>query len=78
MPKVLEISGFIFFFYSQEGNEPAHIHIRKGGAAAKYWLVPTKLAENYGFSPSQIRFIKKTIEQNKDLLLQSWNAFFNG
>jgi hypothetical protein len=78
MPKVLEINGFIFFFYSQEGNEPHHIHIRKGGAEAKFWLAPTKLSENHGFSPSQMRFIRKTITENHTLLLESWAEFFNG
>ncbi|HEY6172564.1 MAG TPA: DUF4160 domain-containing protein [Candidatus Kapabacteria bacterium] len=59
MPKVFEINGFIFYFYSQEGNEPPHIHVRKAGASAKYWLSPPEIVENYGFSPSQIRLLQR-------------------
>ncbi|MFC7524157.1 DUF4160 domain-containing protein [Parapedobacter sp. GCM10030251] len=29
MPTLLNESGFRFFFYSPEGNEPAHIHIKR-------------------------------------------------
>ncbi|HET9136426.1 MAG TPA: DUF4160 domain-containing protein [Candidatus Kapabacteria bacterium] len=78
MPKVLEVNGFIFFFYSQEGNEPEHIHVRKGGNEAKFWLTPIKLQENHGFSPAQMRFIKKTIAEHQQLLLTAWDEFFNG
>ncbi len=77
MPKVLEINGFIFFFYSQEGNEPPHIHVRKAEASAKFWLEPMEFIENDGFSPAQMRFIKKTIEENSELLLQAWYEFFS-
>ena len=78
MPKVLEINGFIFFFYSQEGNEPPHIHIRKAGAIAKFWLETLELVENYGFSSSQIQFIRKAIKDNQDLLIEARNEFFYG
>ncbi|HIS66667.1 MAG TPA: DUF4160 domain-containing protein, partial [Candidatus Scatomorpha merdipullorum] len=38
MPKVFEIDGFKFFFFSNEGNpqEPCHIHVRKGNGLAKF------------------------------------------
>ncbi|MEP7234647.1 MAG: DUF4160 domain-containing protein [Ignavibacteriota bacterium] len=78
MPKVLEINGFTFFFYSQEGNEPPHIHVRKAGNTAKFWLDPINLVENYGFSSSQMQFINSTIKDNHHLLIESWNEFFYG
>ncbi len=30
MPTVLLINGYRFFFFSNEGNEPRHIHVEKG------------------------------------------------
>ncbi len=36
MPTVLRVKGFRFFFYSNEGMEPLHTHVAKGGGAAKY------------------------------------------
>jgi hypothetical protein len=76
MPKVLEVNGFIFFFFSQEGNEPPHIHIRKAESSAKFWLDPIRLEKNYGFSSAQMKFINKTIKENKELLLEAWHEFF--
>ncbi len=40
MPTVLRLLGFRFFFYSEEGNEPPHIHVEKGSARGKYWTDP--------------------------------------
>jgi hypothetical protein len=40
MPTVLFKSGFRFFFYSNENDEPAHIHVRKGQGEGKVWLLP--------------------------------------
>lgn len=36
MPTILRVGGFRFYFYSHEPNEPAHVHIDKGNATAKY------------------------------------------
>ena len=40
MPTILRKLGFRFFFYSNEGNEPPHIHIEKEKGNGKYWLDP--------------------------------------
>ena len=38
MPTILEILGWRLFFYSNENNEPIHIHARKSGMECKYWI----------------------------------------
>jgi hypothetical protein len=38
MPTILEILGWRLFFYSNEGNEPIHVHARKAEAECKYWI----------------------------------------
>jgi len=38
MPTILMIMGWRLFFYSNEGNEPVHVHCRKGDKECKYWL----------------------------------------
>jgi hypothetical protein len=41
MPKLLLLKGLRFFFYSNENNEPVHVHIMKGSAEGKIWLEPS-------------------------------------
>jgi len=63
-----------YYFWSNEGNEPPHIHVRKGDAFAKYWLGPPLwLDRNHGFGRKQLRFIEKAIEQNIELIWEKWN-----
>jgi len=39
MPTVLRWGPYRAFFYSNEGGEPPHIHVRSGGFEAKFWLL---------------------------------------
>jgi hypothetical protein len=38
MPTLLRVEGFRFFFFSNEGQEPPHVHVSKGDGVAKLWL----------------------------------------
>ena len=38
MPTILVMLGWRLFFYANEGNEPIHVHCRKGGSECKFWL----------------------------------------
>ena len=38
MPTILYVQGWRFHFYSNEDNEPIHVHAVKGDAECKYWL----------------------------------------
>ena len=40
MPVVLRIKGYRFSFYEADLDEPPHVHVRKAGNEAKYWLNP--------------------------------------
>jgi hypothetical protein len=80
MPTVLRFQGFRFFFYSNEGNplEPAHIHIFKAGAEAKFWLLPdVQLARNDGFDAKSLRTITAMIIQHRDILEGAWHDYFS-
>ncbi len=76
MPAVLRIGRFRFFFYSNEGQEPPHIHVKAGGSEAKFWLFPVELAVNYGFNVREINRILESIEDHQDELLEAWNEHF--
>ena len=81
MPRVFELDGYKFFFFSNEGNplEPCHIHVRKSGCLAKLWITDkVDIADNIGFSASELNEIKKMAENNIILITEAWNDFFNG
>ena len=76
MPTILKIMGFRFFFFSNEGNEPPHIHVEHGDNVAKFWLNPVSLADSYGFRNHELPKIKMMVMEHKKLFLEKWNEFF--
>ena len=79
MPVILRFKGYIFFFYSNEGNplEPAHIHIRNTESEAKFWLEPEIfLARNDGFNSKELREIFSIIESNQTQFKETWYDYF--
>lgn len=77
MPTVLRITGFRFFFYSDEGSEPPHIHVERSDEVAKFWLEPVELASSSGFSAKEINQLRKLVTENQTRLVQSWHEYFN-
>ncbi len=77
MPTVLMMNGWRLFFYSDEGNEPMHIHARKGECECKYWIDVENFeiteAWSYNLTPRNKREIRKIILQHLDLIAESWN-----
>jgi hypothetical protein len=49
MPAIDDIGPYRLFFYSAEGNERPHVHIRRERATAKFWINPVRLARSSGF-----------------------------
>lgn len=77
MPKILEVNGFKFYFWSKEGDEPPHVHIKKGDGNAKFWLIPEiKEKYSYGFTVREKRDIRDIINDNLETLINHWNEFF--
>ena len=77
MPKILEVNGFRFFFYSADGDEPSHVHIQKGDGDGKIWLEPN-IQEEYleDFKNQEKREINKIVEENREYLIQKWYEYF--
>jgi hypothetical protein len=38
VPVIARVGAYRFFFYSNEGDEPAHVHIQRERMLAKFWL----------------------------------------
>lgn len=77
MPTVLRVGRYRFFFFSNERQEPAHIHVKAGDDEAKYWLNPIELASNYGFKPHELNEIKRIVLEHQALLMEAWNEYFD-
>ena len=73
MPTVIRIGPYRFFFYSNERGEPAHIHVRRDRALAKFWLEPVALAKSKHYSAHELNVIQKHIEDNLQTMLEAWN-----
>ncbi|WP_448217476.1 DUF4160 domain-containing protein [Endozoicomonas sp. 2B-B] len=78
LPTILRIGPYRFFFYSNENGEPAHIHIQRDKALAKFWLKPVMLASSTRFSAKEIRELQKHVDKNQDKFLEAWNEYFKG
>lgn len=77
MPTVLRIGAFRFFFYANEGQEPAHIHVQAGNKLAKFWLQSVNLASSIGFSAKELNQLLGLVREHEVLFLEAWNDFFN-
>ena len=76
MPTVLRIGPYRFFFYSEEGSEPPHLHVVAAEKRAKYWLTPVEFTWNDGFRTGELNTIEEIIAANLNSLLEAWNDFF--
>lgn len=76
MPTVLRNGPYRFFFFSNEGNEPPHIHVEADVAHAKYWLNPIRYERSTGFRAHQLTEIRRIIEDNERRFEERWNEHF--
>lgn len=76
MPTILRSNGYRFFFYVND-HLPVHIHIEKDNKTAKFNLNPLELVRSKKFNASEIREIRKLVENNIELFKQKWDECFN-
>ncbi|HKP78796.1 MAG TPA: DUF4160 domain-containing protein [Phenylobacterium sp.] len=78
MPTVLRWNAYRFYFFSNEGTEPAHIYVDKGGCTAKFWLTDCRLARNVGFSHREVAELSDKMREQRDAFLEAWRGYFGG
>ncbi|WP_022721546.1 DUF4160 domain-containing protein [Rhodopseudomonas sp. B29] len=76
MPTVLRWGPYRGFFYSNESEEPPHLHVRSGDCEAKFWLHDLSLAANAGFSAHEIGAIIRYLGSHRDELEGKWHEHF--
>jgi hypothetical protein len=75
MPTVLRVGSFRFHFYSDEGLEPPHIHVRTPDGECKFWLEPISLASANGIKPHDVRAIERLVFEHWAVLLAAYHEF---
>jgi len=76
MPTVLVLGSYRFFFYSNEYGEPAHIHVQRDDASAKFWLTPVALARSRGFASPELARLHRSVQEHRVQFSEAWNEFF--
>jgi len=76
MPTVLVLLGMRFYYWARE-HEPIHVHVKKGGAEARFVIEPQiELTENFGFKPHELALAEEVIRENREYLVEHWKLFF--
>ena len=78
MPEIFRSFGFVFFFYSNEGQEPVHVHVRKAGGFAKFWIEPVELDFSQGMKISDIQQAEELIFTHLEIIISKWNEVHGG
>jgi len=76
MPVIFIKGPYRFFFYSNEGAEPPHIHVQRDNKVAKFWLSPVVLEKAGGFARSDIGKIEKTVAEREQEIIEAWHDYF--
>jgi hypothetical protein len=77
MPEVFRKFGFVFFFYANESQEPMHIHLRKAGGFAKFWIEPVELDFAQGLKIQDLKKAEDLILENLELIKVKWYEVFD-
>ena len=78
MPTVLRRGPSRVCFFSDEGEEPPHVHVDRDERTAKFWLGPVRLARNRGFAEWELGGIQDMVEDHEFALLEAWHGRFDG
>ena len=74
---MLRVSGYRFFFFSLENQEPHHIHVEQAERYAKLWLDPVTVARSSGFRSNELSEIIKIVRENRKMFEDRWNEHLN-
>lgn len=83
MPQVFVIFGYIVYFWSNENDEPIHVHVCKGSPqkdATKVWITEDGpvLEHNKSKIPKKdLKRILAWIAMNDELIIKKWQFHFS-
>jgi len=77
VPNVTKIGPYRIFFYSNEGEEPPHVHVKQDRRLAKYWLDPVELASSSGFPAHVLRELLDIVKMRRAEFRKAWDDYFS-
>lgn len=82
LPSIFDFMGYKIYFWSNENDEPIHVHVCKGKQvenATKFWIGrdAIELVHNKSDIPqSDLRKIQKYLWANRGMIIERWYNFF--
>ena len=83
MPSIFEICGYKIYFWSNENNEPIHVHVSKGKPtqnSTKIWLTKSGgciLSNNNSKIPNNdLNVLLDAITSNYFFIVSYWKKFY--
>jgi len=80
---LFELYGYKIFFWSNENNEPIHVHVAKGKQSAnatKIWLPaesnPVVVHNKSRIPQKDLSRLLKVVAQNRDTIIARWYDYF--
>ena len=76
MPTISRVRGYRFFFFSNEGHEPPHVHVESGDAHAKFWLERVQLAQSVGYHAAELTRLRNLVREHQESFMEKWDEYF--
>lgn len=76
MPTIFRWKGFRFHFFSNEGMEPPHVHVRRGEDSCKFWLRPVGLGYNHGMTTREVADLERIVVDHAEEFERKWHEYF--
>ena len=83
LPILFELYGYKIFFWSNENDEPVHVHVAKGKQSAnatKIWIPaesnPVVVHNKSRIPQKDLSRLLKVVAQNRDAIIARWYDYF--
>ena len=77
MSSLFTVDGYKVYFWSNEGNEPIHVHIEANGKKAKIALEPEVcLVYNHGLKEQELKKALDTCRTYREDFIAEWHKRF--
>jgi hypothetical protein len=76
MPAIKIPGPYKIKFYSNENDEPPHVHVKRESKLAKFWIGPVSLESSRGFAVHELQKIESLIKEHEHEIQTAWDKHF--